>query len=125
MPWLIFDKRQYEQLRTPLLQLPIEHPRTYMWHSDILLSRISRVNSGMQKEMRRTIERSAHPKNQGSSRGLLTLAIPAVSAKIAAARVFELAVALGADADHVGHDGARDGALLRVGLRGVFAHGAR
>jgi hypothetical protein len=46
MPWLIFDEREYEQLRTALLQLPIQHPRTYMWHSDILLSRISTVNTG-------------------------------------------------------------------------------
>lgn len=59
------------------------------------------------------------------ARLLLTLAVAAVPAEIAAARVFELAVALGADADHVGHDGAGDGALLGVGLRGVFAHGAR
>ena len=46
MPRLIFDEREYEQLRTPLLQLSIEHPRTYMWHSDILLIRISDVNTG-------------------------------------------------------------------------------
>ena len=46
---------------------------------------------------------------------LLTLAVAAVAAEVAAAGVFELAVAFGADADHVGHDGARDG-FLRVML---------
>ena len=40
-----------------------------------------------------------------------TLAIPAVPAEVAAAGVLELAVAFGADADHVGHDGAGDGFL--------------
>ena len=45
---------------------------------------------------------------------LLTLAVPAVSAEVAAAGMLELAVALGADADHVGHDGAGDGALVRL-----------
>ena len=44
---------------------------------------------------------------------LLTLAIPAVATEITAAGVFQLAVALGADADHVGHDGARYGFLMR------------
>ena len=42
---------------------------------------------------------------------LLTLAVAAVTAEIAAARVLELAVAFGADADHAGHDGARHGLL--------------
>ena len=46
VPWLIVDEREYEQLRTALLQLSIEHPRSDMWHSDILLSRISHVNTG-------------------------------------------------------------------------------
>ena len=41
----------------------------------------------------------------------LTLAVAAVPAKVAATRVFELAVAFGADADHVGHDRAGDGFL--------------
>ena len=41
----------------------------------------------------------------------LTLAIPAVPAEITSARVLELAVAFGADADHVGHDGAGNGFL--------------
>src|ERR1044072_2593137 len=45
---------------------------------------------------------------------LFTLAIPAVATKVAAAGVFELAVAFGADADHVGHDGAGDGFLGMV-----------
>ena len=49
---------------------------------------------------------------------LLTLAVAAVTAEVAAARVLELAVTFGADADHVGHDGARDGFLLRVVLFG-------
>ena len=44
---------------------------------------------------------------------LLTLAVAAVTAEVAAAGVFELAVAFGADADHVGHDGARDGFLVK------------
>ena len=39
--------------------------------------------------------------------------------------MLELAVALGADADHVGHDGARDGLLLWVELGLLFAHSAR
>src|SRR6185369_16129080 len=52
---------------------------------------------------------------------LLTLAVAAVPAEIAAARVLELAVAFGADADHVGHDGARDGLLLWVKLGLLFA----
>lgn len=47
---------------------------------------------------------------------LLTLAVPTIPAEVAAARVFELAVAFGADADHVGHDGAGDGFLLGVVL---------
>lgn len=56
---------------------------------------------------------------------LLTLAIAAVATKVAAACVLQLPVALGADADHVGHDGAGDGLLLlRVELGGVFAHRA-
>ena len=46
--------------------------------------------------------------------GLLTLAVAAVPAEVAAAGVLELAVAFGADADHVGHDGAGDGFLLGV-----------
>ena len=50
--------------------------------------------------------------------GLLTLAVAAVTAEVAAAGVLELAVAFGADADHVGHDGARDGFLLGVVLFG-------
>ena len=49
---------------------------------------------------------------------LLTLAVAAVPAEVAAAGVFELAVAFGADADHVGHDGAGDGFLLWVVLFG-------
>ena len=49
---------------------------------------------------------------------LLTLAVAAVTAEVAAAGVFELAVAFGADADHVGHDGARDGFLLGMVLFG-------
>jgi len=52
---------------------------------------------------------------------LLTLAVAAVPAEIAAARVLELAVAFRADADHVGHDGARDGLLLWVKLGLLFA----
>ena len=51
--------------------------------------------------------------------GLFTLAVSAISAEVAAACVFELAVAFGADADHVGHDGAGDGLL--VVLRLLFA----
>ena len=43
---------------------------------------------------------------------LLTLAVTAIAAEVAAASVLELAVALGADADHVGHDGAGDGFLM-------------
>ena len=43
----------------------------------------------------------------------LTLAVPAIPAKVATAGVFKLAVAFGADADHVGHDGAGDGFLGR------------
>ena len=39
--------------------------------------------------------------------GLLTLAVAAVTAEVAATGVFELAVAFGADADHGGHDCAR------------------
>ena len=50
----------------------------------------------------------------------LTLAVPAIPAKIAAAGVLKLAVAFGADADHVGHDGAGDG-FLGVVLGLLFA----
>src|SRR5215213_10660067 len=46
MPRLIFDQRKNQQLGTSLLQLPIEHLRSLIWHSDILLSAISAVNSG-------------------------------------------------------------------------------
>ena len=56
---------------------------------------------------------------------LLTLAVTTIATEVAAARVFELAFAFGADADHVGHDGAGDGLLLGVDLGGVLAHGAR
>ena len=52
--------------------------------------------------------------NKFSEYTLLTFAISAVTAEIAAAGVLELAVAFRADADHVGHDGARDGPLRRV-----------
>ena len=44
---------------------------------------------------------------------LFTFAVAAVAAEVAAARVFELAVAFGADADHVGHYGAGDGLLVK------------
>ena len=50
--------------------------------------------------------------------------VAAVAAEVAAARVFELAVAFGADADHVGHDGARDGFLLSMELGVLFADSA-
>ena len=43
----------------------------------------------------------------------LTLTVAAVPTEVAAACVLELAVALGADADHVGHDGAGDGFLVK------------
>ena len=43
----------------------------------------------------------------------LTLAVTAVAAEVAAAGVLELAVAFGADADHVGHYGAGDGLLVK------------
>ena len=46
----------------------------------------------------------------------LTLAISTIPAEIAAARVLQLPVALGADADHVGHDGAGDGFLVGMVL---------
>ena len=47
----------------------------------------------------------------------LTLAVTTVTAEVAATGVLELAVAFGADADHVGHDGARDGFLgVMLGL---------
>src|SRR3954447_7671632 len=52
--------------------------------------------------------------NKFSGNRLLTLAITAVTAEVAAAGVLELAVAFGADADHVGHDGASDGFLWMV-----------
>jgi hypothetical protein len=45
---------------------------------------------------------------------LFALAVPAITAEVAAAGVFQLAVALGTDADHVRHDGAGDGLLLRM-----------
>ena len=57
-------------------------------------------------------------------RRLLTLAVSTVPTEIAATRVLELAVALGADADHVGHDGAGDRLLLWVKLGLLFAHRA-
>ena len=47
---------------------------------------------------------------------LFTLTVSTIAAEVTAARVFELAVAFGADADHVGHDGARDGFLVMLGL---------
>src|SRR6185369_1600415 len=37
MPGLILNERQNQQLRTPLLQLPVQHLRKLIWHSDILL----------------------------------------------------------------------------------------
>jgi hypothetical protein len=43
---------------------------------------------------------------------LLTFAVAAIPAEIAPACVLELAVAFGADADHVGHDGAGYGFLM-------------
>ena len=50
----------------------------------------------------------------------LTLAEAAISTEVAAAGVLQLAVALGADADHVGHDGAGDGFLLGVMMGLLF-----
>ena len=38
--------------------------------------------------------------------------------------MLQLPVALGADADHVGHDGARDGFLLSMELGVLFADSA-
>lgn len=55
---------------------------------------------------------------------LLTFAVTTIPAKITAACVLQLPVAFGADADHVGHDGAGDGFLLGVELGLLFAHGA-
>ena len=43
---------------------------------------------------------------------LLTLAVTTVPAEITPTRMLELPVALGADADHVGHDGAGYGFLV-------------
>src|SRR6185503_13432904 len=43
---LILDQRKNQELGAPLLELAIEHPRLDMFHSDILLKRISRVNPG-------------------------------------------------------------------------------
>ncbi len=45
---------------------------------------------------------------------LLTLRIATIAAEVAAAGVFKLAVAFGADADHVGHDGAYGRRVLRA-----------
>lgn len=56
----------------------------------------------------------------GNKFKLLTLAVATVTAEVAAAGVLELAVAFGADADHVGHDGAGDG-FLGVMLGLLFA----
>ena len=42
---------------------------------------------------------------------LFALAVAAVAAEVAAACMLQLSVALGADADHVRHDGAGDGFL--------------
>ena len=64
-------------------------------------------------------------KLKGSEVSLLTLAVAAVAAEVAAARVLKLPVTLRADADHVGHDGSGDGFLLGVDLGGVLAHCAR
>jgi len=47
MPWLIFDEREYQQLRAPLFQLTVKHLRKLIWHSDILLRCISDVNLGV------------------------------------------------------------------------------
>src|SRR6185436_14026491 len=47
MPWLIFDEREYQQFRAPLLQLTVKHLRKLIWHSDILLRCISDVNLGV------------------------------------------------------------------------------
>jgi len=55
---------------------------------------------------------------------LLTLAVTAVAAEVAATRVLQLPVAFGADADHVGHDRTGDGFLLGMKLGLLFAHGA-
>ena len=72
--------------------------------------------------------RFTHGKSVGLSvwalSALFTLAVAAVAAEVAAAGVLELAVAFGADANHVGHDGAGDGflgvmLLARDGASGV------
>ena len=55
---------------------------------------------------------SGNEEGEGEGNVLLTLAVPAIPTEVAAARVLELAVAFGADADHVGHDGAGDGFLV-------------
>src|SRR6185312_10276302 len=47
MPGLILNERQNQQLRTSLLQLPVQHLRKLIWHSDILLRCISPVNFGI------------------------------------------------------------------------------
>src|ERR1044071_2130058 len=47
MPRLVFDEGEYQQFRTPLLQLAVEHLRKLIWHSDILLRCISDVNRGV------------------------------------------------------------------------------
>src|SRR6185369_4025834 len=72
--------------------------------------------------LRRTIKGPIHYKRFGPYKRktqikLLTLAVAAIPTEVAAGGVLELAVAFGADADHVGHDGAGDGFLgLMLGM---------
>ena len=47
---------------------------------------------------------------------LLTLAVPTIPAEVAPAGMLQLPMAFGADADHVGHDGACDAGALRAGV---------
>src|SRR5262245_42617287 len=106
---------------------PLRHVRGFMWHSDILFRCILSVNFEPQKGTKRA--QSSYPLLCALLCLLwpnsLTLAVAAVPAEITATRMLQLPVAFGADADHVGHDGAGDGFLLRVKLGLLFTDSAR
>jgi len=55
---------------------------------------------------------------------LLTFAIPTIPTEITPTRMFQLAAALGADADHCGHDGAFYVLSAEGGVLSLFAEGA-
>src|SRR5262249_26966179 len=65
----LLDDRQDDQLRRPLLQLPLEHPAAYIWHS-------YRCHSQSIRRTRRKILRARHIQREVRKSGAIRRAAP-------------------------------------------------